>query len=685
MGVDVKPLHLREAPRGVRPRGGRRAAAPFRRPAASTSSPPRSSCTTSTSRELGRLLARARAARPARAGGERPASARWSPILFGRAVLPVAVPLAVSVDDGLLSIRRGFREPELRAAFEAAGPRRASGSGARSPIACWRWRAAAAMSERRAEVVVVGRRPGRLRARAPAARGAGTTCCCSRPRFPRDKVCGESVSPEGWRLVRADLGAGTAVRALAPQPLRGMRLTAPDGTSFTGRYRGERRRASRCAALALDEALLARRARAGCRGGRGGARPRTCCSTRGSVAGVDGASGAAEPTRVRARLVVGADGRRSVVARRLGLLREHPRLRKFAVRGYWEAAEGLSDLGEMHVGERGYCGIAPLSATLANVAFVLDPRELARRRRRPRGLLPTHAAARWPGLAERLERGAPRRAAARDRPARRALPRGVPPRAPCCVGDAAGFYDPFTGEGVTLALRGAELAAAAAGEALGAGGAAPLPRLASYERARARRHPRQVPLQPPAPARGGLARGRQRRGPRACAGGPTWPTAWWASPATSCPRAGAPGARLPARAAHGLTALQALVRCAFGISPVTTLPPYGRPRPDTAALLGIYRTMLLSRRHRRQGDPAQAAEQDLLPDQRRRPRGGPGGRGHGAAARATTGSTPTTATAPCCLQLGMTPAEMLLGAVGAERRSRTRAAARCPRTGATSA
>ena len=34
---------------------------------------------------------------------------------------------------------------------------------------------------------------------------------------------------------------------------------------------------------------------------------------------------------------------------------------------------------------------------------------------------------------------------------------------------------------------------------------------------------------------------------------------------------------------------------------------------------------------RRQGDPAQAAEQDLLPDQRRRPRGGPGGGGHGAA------------------------------------------------------
>jgi flavin-dependent dehydrogenase len=34
------------------------------------------------------------------------------------------------------------------------------------------------------------------------------------------------------------------------------------------------------------------------------------------------------------------------------------------------------------------------------------------------------------------------------------------------VGDAAGFYDPFTGEGVTLALRSAELAADAIDAAL---------------------------------------------------------------------------------------------------------------------------------------------------------------------------------------------------------------------------
>jgi flavin-dependent dehydrogenase len=51
------------------------------------------------------------------------------------------------------------------------------------------------------------------------------------------------------------------------------------------------------------------------------------------------------------------------------------------------------------------------------------------------------------------------------------------------VGDAAGFYDPFTGEGVTLALRSAELAAETAHAALGSGRTHDLD---AYDRARHR-------------------------------------------------------------------------------------------------------------------------------------------------------------------------------------------------------
>ncbi len=100
----------------------------------------------------------------------------------------------------------------------------------------------------------------------------------------------------------------------------------------------------------------------------------------------------AHRTRWRGRLVVGADGRNSVVASRLDLRRPHPRLRRFAVRGFWEGMEDLGEHGEMHVGGGGYCGLAPLSPTLANVAFVLPAREMARGGRGRRGLPPRRPA-----------------------------------------------------------------------------------------------------------------------------------------------------------------------------------------------------------------------------------------------------------------------------------------------------
>jgi len=334
------------------------------------------------------------------------------------------------------------------------------------------------MSEASAEVVVVGAGPA----------GSALACLLARrhdvllldaARFPRETVCGESVSPEGQRLVER-IGAEERVRALAPHPVHGMRLVAPDGTWFEGRYRSERpgfavRR------LALDAALVAAARDAGARVIEG-ARVHDLVFAGGRVAGVkvdvDGA-----PREIRARLVAGADGRRSLVARRLGLRRERARPRRFAVRGHWEGAEGLSELGEMHVATGAYCGIAPLSRTLANVAFVTGPRAMREAAGDLEGFYRRSLKRRWPAIAERLQHAR-----------LLAAPRAIGPLAVSCravaadgallVGDAAGFYDPFTGEGVTLALRGAELAAEAILAALARGGSGPLPRLSDYERSR---------------------------------------------------------------------------------------------------------------------------------------------------------------------------------------------------------
>src|SRR5439155_603858 len=123
--------------------------------------------------------------------------------------------------------------------------------------------------------------------------------------------------------------------------------------------------------------------------------------------GVTAVNGAG-PETLRARLVIGADGRRSVVARRLGLLREHPRLRKFAVRGYWSGMEGLEERGQMHVGGGGYCGVAPLSASEANVTFVVDRPEMAAARGELEGFY-RRTLRRWPWIANAVVKRLARR------------------------------------------------------------------------------------------------------------------------------------------------------------------------------------------------------------------------------------------------------------------------------------
>jgi menaquinone-9 beta-reductase len=335
------------------------------------------------------------------------------------------------------------------------------------------------VSALRADALIVGGGPaGSALACFLAARGVDTLIL-EGARFPRDQICGESVSPEGWRILDA-MGASERVRALRPQPVRGMRLVSPDGTSFAGHYRSERPGFAVRRTL-LDAALSCAARERGARVVEG-ARVRELRFEAGRVAGVVAEIGG-EPHEVGARIVAGADGRRSIVARGLGLLRQHATLRRFAVRGHWEGAEGLSELGEMHVGGGGYCGIAPLSPTLANVAFVLDRRHMQAARGDLERFYRESLRTRWPRIAERLQRA---RLVAEPRAIGplAVTARAVAAEGALLVGDAAGFYDPFTGEGVTLALRGAELAAAAILEALERSGSRPLPRLSSYERAR---------------------------------------------------------------------------------------------------------------------------------------------------------------------------------------------------------
>jgi flavin-dependent dehydrogenase len=167
----------------------------------------------------------------------------------------------------------------------------------------------------------------------------------------------------------------------------------------------------------------------------------------------------------RARIVIAADGRRSPLLFGLGLARHPAAPRRYALGTYYEQVGELGTDGEMHVRAGHYVGVAAVPGGLANVCVVMPARRL--RRWLPAGVsrVVDETVRRDPMLAARFAQ------ARRVAPVTVLGPMAVDAAAPgidglLAAGDAAGFVDPITGDGLRLAMRGGELAAAAALAAL---------------------------------------------------------------------------------------------------------------------------------------------------------------------------------------------------------------------------
>jgi flavin-dependent dehydrogenase len=181
--------------------------------------------------------------------------------------------------------------------------------------------------------------------------------------------------------------------------------------------------------------------------------------------------------------VIAADGRRSSLAFGLGLASHPVRPRRWALGAYFDegAKTQASVLGEMHVRGDHYIGVAPVPGGLTNVCLVREWRA-------------GDAAIGDPGRA--IARALADDALLRDRFAGARLATTPVVLGPLAVdvaassldglllaGDAAGFIDPMTGDGLRFAIRGAELTAAAALDALAHGWTGARRRLAQARRA----------------------------------------------------------------------------------------------------------------------------------------------------------------------------------------------------------
>jgi flavin-dependent dehydrogenase len=337
-----------------------------------------------------------------------------------------------------------------------------------------------------ADVVVVGAGPAGSSLAARLAGEGRRVVLLDERSFPRSKPCGDCLSPGATPLLE-ELGVLEELTQETAAHLDGWRLRAPGGARFEGRFgrdaSGAPLRGLALPRRQLDAALLRAAARAGA-DVREGIRVVDLDWREGRVAGVLVRRSDGREAAIPARLVAGADGLRSTVARRMGGVRRgrRPKLALVARYADGRALASGTTLGEMRVSAEGCSGLAPLGGGRWNATVVV-----------PASKAPAVAAGREAFLESRLRAyGVAKRLAGARRVGAievtgpfEVVPRRVAGPGVFLVGDAAGYFDPFTGQGIYRALATGRLAAAHARAALGAGSEAD-------ERALDRRYAREV-------------------------------------------------------------------------------------------------------------------------------------------------------------------------------------------------
>ncbi len=330
------------------------------------------------------------------------------------------------------------------------------------------------------DVVVIGAGPaGSATALFLARRGFRVTLL-DRAAFPRDKACGEYLTPGAVKLLRDEIGVLPQLLDAGASVLTQETVVPQNGRAFSGTTD-----ALACPRVVTDQVLRDAAEAAGAivleR-----FNVRQILRNSDGFCGVSGIRAGGEQQSIRARIVVGADGTHSLLARELAVVRPIPRLQRIALVTHYRIEQDGSGV-TMHLpGDRSdaCCGVGAACGPegTRNVNIVVPqseaPKMAGRRQDYFEERLRVSFPAVWDEVQHSIQVGPMRSVGCFGHHTRRATDDGA-----VLVGDAATFIHPFTGEGVYFALRGAQLAADAVSGALERGDVSARS-LRSYDRAR---------------------------------------------------------------------------------------------------------------------------------------------------------------------------------------------------------
>ncbi len=302
------------------------------------------------------------------------------------------------------------------------------------------------------DVVVVGGGPAGLALAANAAKRGLDVVLLERGELPADKPCGEGLMPAGVRALEA-LGARRRLSDADCTPFTGLRYVQEDGRQARailpfGGGLGIRR-------IALSSALfeVAREQ---------GATIRPKMLVRGFTRERDRVVVRTDEGEIEAGILVAADGLHSRIRRDAGLEGPPQPVRRFGMRRHVRLPPWCEDV-EVHFTEGAEAYVTPCGAERVGVAFLFEHGRVPPRVRFELLL------ERFPVLRTRLA-GAAFDSEVRGSGSLWHQPRSRTADRLVLLGDAAGYIDALTGEGVSLALQGAEALAAVLPDALTRGG-----------------------------------------------------------------------------------------------------------------------------------------------------------------------------------------------------------------------
>lgn len=307
------------------------------------------------------------------------------------------------------------------------------------------------------DVMIVGAGPAGSALAIQLAGSGYKVALLERSRFPRDKICGDLVSARGLDLLR-DLGCDPSALHRSFTPIRAAHVYF-DGRRLSDgpmpRLPGLPPHGHAIPRIELDEMIFRRAQQAG-------AETFEDCAVRGFETTAEGvtidAVRAGRATKFRGRVIIGADGAQSIVAKTAGLDMRDPRYVLPAMRAY---CHGLSLPHAVLCFEEaffpGYAWIFPVADGLVNIGVGMVQQTMLRHRivlrefyRRIEEFIRRLAAAQGASVMIDKPHGWPIKSYVAERT--NAFERGL------LIGEAACFVDPMTGEGIPLALESARIA-----------------------------------------------------------------------------------------------------------------------------------------------------------------------------------------------------------------------------------